>query len=260
MVDDNRLTWSIFVAVLFTAVYLETTLPATASTSDFSFVSSIDLMPEVATPSIDHPIQKNSINQASSIKTSKPKVTAPSIDPIPKKPIIIPLSLSIVYPKSNSIASKSIFQFRESYPVQSFIPTRLLQIDTQIITLPKPKRHLQKSHIVQIALDGIQIGEHVATISLIGVNEKVLVSATTSFRYDDTGKDEDEDTRGSKRTPASEPRMNTAKTTLTDDVDSLEKKLNQWNSLDIDIDTERRRKLETALQDKIYRNQRGLGL
>ena len=159
MVDDNRLTWSIFVAVLFTAVYLETTLPATASTSDFSFVSSIDLMPEVATPSIDNPIQKNSINQASSIKTSKPKVTAPSIDPIPKKTIIIPLSLSIVYPKSNSIASKSIFQFRESYPVQSFIPTRLLQIDTQIITLPKPKRHLQKSHIVQIALDGIQIGE-----------------------------------------------------------------------------------------------------
>ena len=260
MVDDNRLTWSIFVAVLFTAVYLETTLPATASTSDFSFVSSIDLMPEVATPSIDHPIQKNSINQASSIKTSKPKVTAPSIDPIPKKPIIIPLSLSIVYPKSNSIASKSIFQFRESYPVQSFIPTRLLQIDTQIITLPTSKRNFQKSHVVQIALDGIQIGEHVATISLIGVNEKVLVSATTSFRYDDTSKDEDEDTRGSKRTPASEPRMNTAKTTLTDDVDSLEKKLNQWNSLDIDIDTERRRKLETALQDKIYRNQRGLGL
>ena len=279
--------WVVFSAVLLTALTIEITNKDShqRSVSDFSFVQTqqIHLQQPIGTPHSRYSPPPTSVRSSSPIPTAIKSAAVspqssnppPSSHASPTPPSSLPLFtppqilLTILAPQHHEITYKSELKFEATYlsPL-SFRPKRILQIDGSIHELPtKSMNDPSKTNTVtKISLQGIQPGQHTATVSLLHGSE-LLISATTTFTFANlnqrkTSKKKhvhtmhtsctDDDTTCTTCTT-----INTRSSTCTEGtIMELELELNQWHILhqtpSLEEELNQRGHLETELQRRLF--------
>jgi len=176
--------------------------------------------------------------------------------------------LTILAPQHHEITYKSELKFEATYlsPL-SFRPKRILQIDGSIHELPTKSMMNDPSKtntVTKISLQGIQPGQHTATVSLLHGSE-LIISATTTFTFANQRKTSkkkhvhtmhtsctDDDTTCTTCTT-----INTRSSTCTEGtIMELELELNQWHILhqtpSLEEELNQRGHLETELQRRLF--------
>jgi len=176
----------------------------------------------------------------------------PPPPPLPTTNLTIPMSIVILYPKQHDPAVvKAQLTFTQSWPPLTYIPRRLLHIDSSTHELPQPPpaslKHGNKGNTMTISLQGIQPGPHTATVVLLH-KEEIVASATTFFHFQLKG--------AALQKADARPIENEALLSISQmSVDQIESELNKW---DIhlpdshDVREKRRELLESELEQRIF--------